>query len=45
MLEEIEEEAPWPTETKVMTEAIPITIPRTVKPERVLLAERAAYVS
>ena len=37
--------APWPIETSAMTEEMPITMPRTVRPERVLLAESAAYVS
>src|SRR5579859_5155303 len=45
MLEDIELCAPWPTETSAMTEAMPMTMSRMVKPERTLLAESAVYVS
>jgi hypothetical protein len=33
--------APWPTEIMAMTEPMPITMPRTVNPDRILFAVTA----
>ena len=41
MLEVMELVLPWPTATSAMTEAMPMTMPRTVSPDRALLAEMA----
>src|SRR3989344_70042 len=38
-------DAPVPIETIAITEEMPMTIPKIVRPERTLFAERAAYVS
>src|SRR3989339_647181 len=45
MLDCMDAFAPFPMETIAITEAIPITIPSMVRPERTLLAERELYVS
>jgi len=41
ILDWIEPEAPWPIETMAITEPMPMTMPRMVKNDRDLLAERA----
>ena len=41
MLAVMEAWLPWPMAVRAMTEAIPMTIPRTVSPERTLLADIA----
>jgi hypothetical protein len=45
MLEVIDPAVPWPIDTIAITDPIPITIPKIVKPERALLAIKAKYVS
>src|SRR3989339_654903 len=45
MLDWIDTFAPLPIETIAITEAMPMTMPSMVRPERTLLAERELYVS
>ena len=37
MLDDIDAEAPWPTDTSAMTEEMPMTMPSMVSPERDLV--------
>jgi len=37
--------APWPIEIIAITEAMPMTIPKTVRPDRTLFAVIAEYIS
>ena len=45
MLAVMEAWLPWPTAVRAITEAMPITMPRTVSPERILLVEMAMTAS